>query len=542
VDVSLVGRASDVPLVRRNDWGALQPPALSQWRPTRSVSIVIPAYQCQELVDLALAALSRQTYPAALMEVVVADDGSEPPIKVPSLAPANTRVVRVPDLSRGWGRANALHVGAMVSDGDLLHWLDADLIPFPEHVEAQARWHHLLPDAVTLGYKRFVPEGPWPTPTQIATGRLDTLFPVDRTEPHDYVEELIDSTDGLRTADHLAFRAHVGATAAVSRELYHDVGGLRTDLRLGEDTELGYRLAQAGAVFIPEPAARSWHLGPSHMMRLGQRLRSYNRPFLADLMPHPRWLRGGAAGRTWRVPLVTAVVHADGPYERVQACVDRLLAADEHDLVVLLVADWDALPDRPRQVLEDPLLDLRLLAATYRSDPRVSLVGTAPRSAFPSPYLLTVPSHLGLAPDTVSRMVREADAHQVGLLRAVAPGPGTGSLPPTVDLWRTSAVSRALRRMTAGDDQALADEVAAVWGVRWTSGADLGVVDLSDLDENHAVEEPGGSAGRRGPAPDTPTPVPVAGLRSLLRATGYVGRLAISRGWRRLRGVPGGSP
>ncbi|MFS8521419.1 MAG: glycosyltransferase, partial [Micromonosporaceae bacterium] len=105
MDVSQVGRAADAPLVRRNDWGVLQPPALSQWRPTRSVSVVVPAYQCQEFVDLALAALSRQTYPAALMEVVVADDGSEPPIKVPSLAPANTRIVRVPDLSRGWGRA-----------------------------------------------------------------------------------------------------------------------------------------------------------------------------------------------------------------------------------------------------------------------------------------------------------------------------------------------------------------------------------------------------------------------------------------------------
>src|SRR5690606_38052003 len=276
------------------------------------------------------------------------------------------------------------------------------------------------------------------------------------------------------------------------------------------------------------------------------RLRSYNRPFLADLMPHPRWLRGGAAGRTWRVPLVTAVVCADGPYERVQACVDRLLTADEHDLVVLLVADWDALPDRPRRVLEDPLLDLRLLAAAYRSDPRVSLVGTAPRSAFPSPYLLTVPSHLGLAPHTVSRMVREADTHQVGLLRAVAPGPGTGSLPPTVDLWRTSAVSRAQRRM--GDDQALADGVAladvvaAVWGARWTSGADLGVVDLSDLDAARSAEEPEGAADRRAAASGGPTPVPVAGLRSLLRATGYVGRLALTPGWRRGRGTPGGTP
>ena len=50
----------DVPMVRRNDWGVLDPPSLPEWRPTRTVSVIIPAYRCQELVDLTLAALSRQ--------------------------------------------------------------------------------------------------------------------------------------------------------------------------------------------------------------------------------------------------------------------------------------------------------------------------------------------------------------------------------------------------------------------------------------------------------------------------------------------------
>jgi glycosyltransferase involved in cell wall biosynthesis len=585
----------DVPLIRRNQWGVLDPPPLEGWRPTRTVSVIIPAYQCQELVDLALAALSRQSYPPDLLEVVVADDGSAPPIRLPALAPPHSRLVRVPDHSGGWGRAAAVHTAAAASDGEILHWLDADVVPFPSHVAAQARWHHLLPDAVTLGYKRFAPPGPWPSPAEVATGRVEELFPPERTEPHGYVEDLIDSTDRLRAADHLAFRAHVGATAAVRRDLYREAGGVCTELRLGEDSELGYRLAQAGAVFIPEPAAGSWHLGPSNMMRDGDRLRAYNRPFLADLMPHPRWLRGaaGGAGRSWRVPLVTAVVVADGPYQRVQECVDRLLASDEHDLVVRLVAGWDALTDGRRRLLEDPLLERRLLAATYRSDPRVALVGEAPESAFPSPYLLLVPPQVGVRPDTVRRMVHEADRHRVGLLRLTPPGSGAGATPPSVELWRTAAVSRARRRLAP--DRSLADMVTRVWGGRWASGADFGIVRLPDVDLPEQVGQatatsaapahtaslwppptpapptpappppaPPTPAPPAAPAPAPPTrasptpappavpapgpvrsapgsgggervqPVPVAGLRSLVRATWFVGRLAAARAWRRI--------
>lgn len=518
-EVSLVPES---PRVFRNDWAVLSPPPLGQWQPTRTVSVIIPAYNCQSTLDLTLAALSRQTYPPHLLEVVVVDDGSEPKLELPEVVPANCRLIRVPDHSTGWGRANALHTGVAHSDGEILHWLDADLVPYPEHVEAQARWHHVAPDVVTLGYKRFVREGDTTVEevvTRCVAGTIDTLFPPEVTEPHDYVEELIEATGQLRHADHLVFRAHVGATAALRRELYRDAGGLDVSLRLGEDTELGYRLAQAGAVFVPEPAARSWHMGPSHMMTVGEQLRRYNEPFLAGRMAQARWLRR-TPGRIWAVPLVVAVVEAAGqPYELVRGCVDRLLASDEGDLRVRLVGDWGRLTDERRSILADADLDLRLVAETYRADPRVELVTEAPDSVFPSPYLLRVPAHLGVGRATVRRLLAEADQHQDGLLRLLAPGAGPGPTPPAIELWRTAAVSRA-RRHRRGDES-LVDAVTAVYGSRWLAGDGYGVVDLSV------------------PPPEPPPPrpavevVPVAGLRSLIRATGHVAKLAARRAVRR---------
>lgn len=494
--------------VRRNDWSSIQVPPLGQWRPTLPVSVVIPAYRCQASLDLTLASLARQTYPAELLEVVVVDDGSQPPLALPKLRPERCRLVHP---AGGWGRANALHTGVTHSDGDIIHWLDADMVVYPEHVEAQARWHHAIGYAVTLGGKRFVQVAPgdpgWPSPDEVADA-ADRLFAGLPAAPHDYVERQIAETDQLRTADHLGFLVHVGATAALRRELYQATGGLDTSLRLGEDTEFGYRLAQAGAVFVPEPLARSWHLGASHMMRHEQALQRYNRPFLAERMPQPRWLRR-VGGSGWAVPLVTVVMQVDGqPLERVRAAVDAVLRGTESDLRVHLVGPWPAPSEQRISPLADPLLDLRLIAVTYRSDPRVRLVERAPDSAYPSPFLLTVPiSDQVLAPTAVRRLVDYADRQQLGLVRAeLEPG-------ATVELWRTAAVGRA--RWVRREGESLAEAVAGGYGAGALSADALG-------------------AGRWLPAS-----VEVAGLRSLARATRLVARLTAGRARTRLRHLLG---
>ncbi|MDG4831982.1 glycosyltransferase [Solwaraspora sp. WMMD1047] len=517
------------PRVIRNDWSPVPVPDLDGWRPTMSVTVVIPAYRCQPTLDLTLASLSRQTYPADLLEVVVVDDSSDPPLRLPEIRPERTKLVRAGDAGEpGWGRANALHLGVTHSSGEILHWLDADMVAYPEHVAAQARWQHVLPYAVTLGYKRFVDpdtHGPWPAPETVAAawdaGAAADLFGGSQGDPHEYLERYLAQTDQMRTADHLAFRFHVGATAALRRELYEAAGGFDRELRLGEDTEFGYRLAQAGAVFVPEPAARSWHLGRTHVMRAREQVARYNRPFLADRLPYPRhWRRAG--GTAWTVPLVEVVVEvADQPLERVRAAVDAVLRGTEQDLRVTLVGPWDQLDDDRVPVLTDPRLDLRLIAASYRGEPRVRLVTERPETAFPSPYLLDLPAVHGLAPDAVRTLIDLADRHQVGVLRVEAP---EGAGPPAL-LWRTAARGRTRWARAAGES--LFDAVDSVYGHRAVTAAEVGIVDLTryqPADLLHGVARLV-EAGRRSPAL-VPSIVEVEGVRSLAKATVVVGWLA----------------
>ena len=495
-----------IPRVLRNDWSTVSVPDLAGWRPTKSVSVIIPAFRNQATLDLTLASLSVQTYPADLLEVVVADDGSDPAIELPELRPARTTLLRV---GSGWGRANALAWGARHSTGEILHWLDADMVVYPEHVAAQVRWHHVLPYAVTLGYKRFVDpavHGPWPSAQAVADAALRggtaDLFGGAAGEPHDYVERYIAQTDQLRTADHLAFRIHVGATAAVSRELYEAAGGFDTELRLGEDTEFGYRLAQAGAVFVPEPAARSWHLGRTNVMRAREQTARYNAAFFADRIPYPRHTRT-SGGTVWTVPLAEVVIPVgDESLERVRAATDAVLHGTDCDVRVNLLGPWDKLDDGRVSPLADPDLDRRLIAATYRGEPRVRLV-TEPVSAFPAPYLLELPPAYRLAPDSLRHLVELADHHQVGLLRV-------GTEEPVL-LWRTAAVRRA--ELVRGPGESREDAVAAVYGSRTETAAAVGIT---------AEGGPESTGARKRPMPTT---MEVGGVRSLARAAVMVGWL-----------------
>ncbi len=459
-------------VIRRNDWGPLTD-ALPQVQPRLTVSVVIPARDGQDRLDLVLAALAAQTYPGGLTEVVVVDDGSTPALRLPELRPPNCTIVRAPET--GWGRAHACHTGALAASGDVVHWLDADIVTFPEHIEEQLRWHHVADYLVTIGYKRLV--GEWSlTPERVyrmaTDGRMEELFAVQQTQPHAWVERLIQDAAGLRTADAEAFRAAVGSTSAVHRELYLHSGGMDTCLRLGEDSELAYRLAQRGAVFVPVPAARSWHLGIPTATHSPEMVRRYNRPYLANRMPLPRFRRWQAR-RSWRVPYVEIVVDAStAGYESVATTVDSVLASTLTDCAVLVVGPWSTLDDARTVPLDDGVLgDLRLVREHVAGDARVQLIEQVAASSFPVTFRLELDPGRVLSHDTLERMVAAANGDRAGVVEVTPPC--------AVRLWRTAAVERARRVLP---DLDLAEAVSRVWGRTTVDARTIGLWDAAALD------------------------------------------------------------
>ena len=134
-----------------NDWRSLDPGRIGKWTPTQRVTVVVPCYNGQEPLALTFAALANQTYPRDLLEVVVADDGSDPPIIVPPGTPFEARVVA--QERAGFGLARARNTGAADATGSILVFLDCDMVPEPQLVEAHARWHHVNDQVLTVGFR-----------------------------------------------------------------------------------------------------------------------------------------------------------------------------------------------------------------------------------------------------------------------------------------------------------------------------------------------------------------------------------------------------
>jgi GT2 family glycosyltransferase len=454
------------PLIRRNDYSVLEPPPLGEWEPELSVSVVIPAYGGQEKLDLTLASMAAQSYPGDLTEVVVVDDGSDPALRLPPIRPEHTRIV--PSLPGGWARGHAVNSGAAVSEADVLLFFDADMIAFREHVEAQMRWHHLADYLAVTGHLRCVDYVP---------GALDparVLDAVRRGEPEalaegpgeelEWLRRAYKRTNGLRSADHKAFHFFIGGSGSVRRGFFEESGGADSGLVLGEDTHLGYRFAQNGAVFVPETETSSWHLGLPQMEARKEEGARFRRPFVGTRLP----LIGAhrtLPGRQWQVPRVEAVVDATGArFDEVAATVDALLTGEVCDLRVQLVGEWRRVTPGRHAVLDDPAMHVRLLREHYRCESRVEFVQDEPEPDRDVPFRLLIAPGQALAPQGVRRMIEKANATHAGLVRATAPGDDLGG--PRLE--RTAAFARA-RRLGAmdGDLDAAVDEV---FGTHWLDG------------------------------------------------------------------------
>ncbi|MBB5436025.1 glycosyltransferase [Nocardiopsis composta] len=418
--------------VFRNDWTALVPPEPASWRPELAVSVVVPAFPGDRL-ELTLAALSVQTYPAHLLDVVVvAPQGLRLPISGEML-PGRLHVERAPAHA---GPARARAAGARAASGEVICWLDAGTLVDPFFVEVHARWHHLRPECVTFAdllEARRIPDGPADAVAlAMSGGMVDALGAAGASPPRD---ALLEATADLAEANEDGHRAFTSAATAVRRTLYEGIGGPDTK----DDPELGRRLWHAGALFVPDRDAPAWRTAS---------------PGRDGVDP---WSDAGRPGGRGAVqPLVRAVIDVEGaPYDMVRACVDRLLDGTESDLDVALAADWDA-----REEPGGDPMDLRLLQAAYLTDPRVGFTARPPGTGFPAPFVLRLPVVWGVAPDTLAVMVARAERARAGLVELI-PDPRGGN-DAGVRLWRTRALLRGMRDRR--EEEGLAEAVESVYG------------------------------------------------------------------------------
>ncbi len=103
-------------------------------RASPRISVIVPTCNRPEQLRECLTALSRQTYPHLDFEVVVVDDGSEPPIDVLARSFGDDFVVRVIRQAHQ-GAAAARNYGVASARGDLIAFTDDDCRSAPDWLE-----------------------------------------------------------------------------------------------------------------------------------------------------------------------------------------------------------------------------------------------------------------------------------------------------------------------------------------------------------------------------------------------------------------------
>ena len=367
--------------VRGNDWCGVAPPAPAAFIPVLPVSVIVPCFEAPQALALTLAGLERQDYPRALLEVVVVDDGSSPPLRVPASTGLAVRTVRQP--RRGFGLARARNAGARAASHDILVFLDGDVVGEAGLLTAHARWHHAVSDALTLGFCACVSVGDVDAAAvRERPASLGDLF-AGRAFDAPWLERHMARTAELTSGHQDLFRAVTGHNLGISRAFFEEVGGFDESFARygGEDTEFGYRVQMRGGLLVPAREAFGWHQGRWAEGRAGkERDQALQGEKLAHLIADPGF-RGAAPGRRYTVPRHAVAIEAgDAPAGRLIESAEALLADPQGDLAV-----WIAAPEDPHA--------RRALQRALGPDPRVRVAETGTAlDAFPvSPFHIALP-------------------------------------------------------------------------------------------------------------------------------------------------------
>ena len=430
--------------VRGNDWRRVVVGSVGGFVPVLPVSVVVPYFEAPEALGLTLAALECQSYPRDLFEVVVVDDGSAVPLEMPGCTDLDVRVVRQEDL--GFGLARARNTGARAASYGILIFLDCDMLPEAGWLAAHARWHHVVSDVLTLGFRAHVEVGG--VDAGVVRGRsgsLGELFSDRRSDRPEWIEFHMARTNDLTsTADDL-FRVVTGGNLGVGKAFFEEVGGFDESFTQwgAEDTEFGYRAYTRGGLLVPEREAFCWHQGVgASPSKEEQQSLEMQRAKTAHLIANQRF-RSNAPGRSFTVPqVVVSVETGDSPVQQVFTVIEQLLGDRLHDLVVRV-------DDRP----EDG--NFELIRRHFGPDPRVAFGSpdTALDEYPTASFHVTVPC--GAEPDRdIVDMLRSASGGAVQAVMTLAGG-------SQVSIIRTWALHRSRRSGMKVDEMGVSVSVKA---------------------------------------------------------------------------------
>lgn len=198
-------------------------------------SVIVPTHNRPEKLAQTLACLSNQALGTDDYEIIVVDDGSLPPVILPSnLSGPSCVCIRL----EGRERSTARNRGAAVARGELLVFVDDDMFVGREFLTAHVRAHLEWPGVLAVGA------------VYLTDAALATAFGCFRQKLEDRglpVERGYTSMPNFCTAQNMS----------ISRSRFRELNGFDEAIVSGEDQDFALRHTALGGkiVFLPEAEA-----------------------------------------------------------------------------------------------------------------------------------------------------------------------------------------------------------------------------------------------------------------------------------------------
>jgi poly-beta-1,6-N-acetyl-D-glucosamine synthase len=104
-------------------------------QPTTSISLIIPARNEEDNIGTLLTALQQQTYPAALLQIIVVDDHSTDNTAAIVQSFANITLIQLKEKGINSYKKKAIEKGIAAASGQLIVCTDADCLPPPNWLQ-----------------------------------------------------------------------------------------------------------------------------------------------------------------------------------------------------------------------------------------------------------------------------------------------------------------------------------------------------------------------------------------------------------------------
>lgn len=394
---------------------------------TLPVTVVIPVYNRIDKLGKTISALTHQTYPHELMEIVIADDGSsDNPETLISTFNDYFEMKHIFQEDRGYRLSEIRNKGVAAASNENIIILDCDMLPEPSLVESFMQYAHISKRCVMIGGRRYVNTDNLTmedviddidSVLNLPSLKTDTgMVPVGDDSPsEDWRYKIYRATENLKTEKH-PFRAFCGGNVCFHRSLLDVVGGFDESFTAwgAEDTEFGFRVYNHGYWFIPVEGAGALHQEPPGGSNETDRDagRSITQPILIEKCPS--FYRKMEKDRIYEIPKVSVYMPAYNCQAFVQEAIDSVLNQTYTDLEIVVVNDGST--DNTRDILEENYGNNPRVVIIHQENGGISSASNTALANCRGEYVLQLDSDDAILPITVESLVKVLEQNDVGFV------------------------------------------------------------------------------------------------------------------------------